>query len=78
MSDLFVLGVGQHFSDILESPLVEEWAKPLCQAAKKIGAVQIQNRGTLAGNIVNASPAADSVPPLFVLNALGDPALNSW
>jgi carbon-monoxide dehydrogenase small subunit/xanthine dehydrogenase small subunit len=63
------IGGGTTFSDILESPLVEEWAKPLCQAAKKIGAVQIQNRGTLAGNIVNASPAADSVPPLFVLDA---------
>lgn len=38
-------------------------------AARDIGAVQIQNRGTIAGNVCNASPAADGVPPLLILNA---------
>jgi CO/xanthine dehydrogenase FAD-binding subunit len=38
-------------------------------AAREIGGIQIQNRGTLAGNLCNASPAADSVPPLFTLDA---------
>ena len=38
-------------------------------AAREVGAMQIQNRGTLAGNICNASPAADGVPPLLTLNA---------
>jgi CO/xanthine dehydrogenase FAD-binding subunit len=38
-------------------------------AAREIGGVQIQNAGTIAGNICNASPAADGVPPLLALNA---------
>jgi CO/xanthine dehydrogenase FAD-binding subunit len=38
-------------------------------ASHEIGGVQIQNRGTIAGNLCNASPAADGVPPLLILNA---------
>src|ERR1700733_9909259 len=38
-------------------------------AARDVGAVQIQNRGTVAGNLCNASPAADGVPPLLILDA---------
>ena len=38
-------------------------------AAREVGSVQIQNRGTVAGNICNASPAADGVPPLLTLLA---------
>jgi len=38
-------------------------------AAQDIGAVQIQNRGTIAGNLCNASPAADGAPPLLILDA---------
>jgi CO/xanthine dehydrogenase FAD-binding subunit len=41
----------------------------LKQASHQIGGVQIQNRGTIAGNICNASPAADGVPPLLALDA---------
>jgi CO/xanthine dehydrogenase FAD-binding subunit len=41
----------------------------LKSAAREIGGVQIQNRGTVAGNLCNASPAADSVPPFLALNA---------
>jgi len=41
----------------------------LKQAAREVGSVQIQNRATIVGNICNASPAADGVPPLLVLDA---------
>jgi CO/xanthine dehydrogenase FAD-binding subunit len=42
----------------------------LKQASRQVGGVQIQNRGTLAGNLCNASPAADGVPPLMALDAI--------
>ena len=38
-------------------------------AAREVGGIQIQNRGTIAGNLCNASPAADGVPPLLILDA---------
>jgi CO/xanthine dehydrogenase FAD-binding subunit len=41
----------------------------LKRAAREVGGVQVQNRGTIAGNICNASPAADGVPPLLTLDA---------
>ena len=45
------------------------WFHCVRLAAREVGGRQIQNRGTLAGNLCNASPAADGVPPLLVLNA---------
>ncbi|MGZ3539086.1 MAG: FAD binding domain-containing protein, partial [Thermodesulfobacteriota bacterium] len=44
----------------------------LSDAASEIGSPQIRNLGTIGGNIVNASPAADTLPPLMVLNAMGE------
>jgi len=41
----------------------------LKQASRQVGGAQIQNRGTIAGNLCNASPAADGVPPLLALDA---------
>ena len=57
------------FSDIIRSSVLQKWAPPLVESAPDVGGVQIQNMATLAGNLVNASPAADGVPPLFVLDA---------
>ena len=42
----------------------------LKRAAREVGGAQVQNRGTLAGNLCNASPAADGVPPLLALDAV--------
>jgi xanthine dehydrogenase iron-sulfur cluster and FAD-binding subunit A len=67
--DVLVIGGGVTYTDLIESAVVQRWARPLVQAAKTVGSRQIQNQGTLAGNLVNASPAADAVPPLYALNA---------
>jgi xanthine dehydrogenase small subunit len=57
------------YSQLIRSPLVGRHLPILQTAAREIGAVQIQNRGTLGGNIVNASPAGDSLPVLAVAEA---------
>jgi xanthine dehydrogenase FAD-binding subunit len=57
------------YSDITESRLMKEHAWVLVSAAKQIGAIQLQNTATLGGNLGNASPAGDSLPPLYALDA---------
>ncbi len=56
------------WTEIIETPLPRCF-DALKAAAREIGGIQIQNRGTVAGNLCNASPAADSVPPLLALDA---------
>lgn len=56
------------WTDILRTPLPRCF-NALKGAAREVGSVQIQNRGTVAGNLCNASPAADGVPPLLALDA---------
>ena len=56
------------WTEILRSPLPRCF-DALKAAAREVGSVQIQNRGTIAGNLCNASPAADGVPPLLALEA---------
>jgi CO/xanthine dehydrogenase FAD-binding subunit len=62
------LGATTTWSEILEADLPPLF-DGLKQAAREVGGRQIQNAGTLAGNLCNASPAADGVPPLLALGA---------
>lgn len=61
------LGATTTWSELLEAPLPALF-DGLKQAAREVGGRQIQNAGTLAGNLCNASPAADGVPPLLALD----------
>ena len=56
-------------SRLIDDSLVREYFPILVTAAQTIGSTQIRNRGTIGGNILNASPAADLLPPLIALRA---------
>ncbi len=62
------LGATTTWSELLDADLPPLF-DGLKQAAREVGGRQIQNAGTLAGNLCNASPAADGVPPLLALDA---------
>ncbi len=57
------------FGKIRGTRLLKEKAPLLCEGVKNAGSVQIRNRGTIGGNVCNASPAADSVPALVAMDA---------
>ena len=63
------LGALTTYTEVQEHPLLRAEFPMLCQAASETGGLAIQNRGTLGGNIVNASPAADSPPALLAYDA---------
>jgi CO/xanthine dehydrogenase FAD-binding subunit len=63
------IGAATTETDILRSPLVLEHAPLLATTLRQLGSIQIRNRGTLGGNIINASPAADSAVPLLLYDA---------
>ena len=67
-SDHWRIGATTTWSDLIAARLPRLF-DGLTFAAREIGGVQIQNAGTLAGNLCNASPAADGVPPLLALDA---------
>lgn len=62
------IGAATTWTDIVRADLPSAF-DALRAAAREIGAIQIQNRGTIGGNLCNASPAADGVPPLLILDA---------
>ena len=57
------------YTNVQSNPILRSEFPMLCQAASETGGLAIQNRGTLGGNIVNASPAADSPPALLAYDA---------
>jgi CO/xanthine dehydrogenase FAD-binding subunit len=63
------LGALTTYTEVQEHAILKTEFPMLCQAAKETGGIAIQNRGTLGGNIVNASPAADSPPALLAYDA---------
>lgn len=63
------LGALTTYTEIRRSAVCREHLPALVEAAATIGAAQIQNRGTLGGNIANASPAGDTLPVLLALDA---------
>jgi CO/xanthine dehydrogenase FAD-binding subunit len=67
--DALVLGALSTYTEIRSSPVVAEFVPALVEAAGTIGAAQIQNRGTIGGNAINASPAGDTLPLLLALGA---------
>jgi CO/xanthine dehydrogenase FAD-binding subunit len=67
--DWLTIGAGATFTDIRQNAVVAKEFPLLARAASWTGAIANQNRGTLGGNIANASPAADSPPVLLVYEA---------
>lgn len=67
--DRLEIGALATHTRISESILVRQRARALAEACASIGGPQIRNRGTIGGNIANASPAADTLPALVVLDA---------
>jgi putative cofactor-binding repeat protein len=68
--DTVTIGAGTTFTDLRKHPVIASDFTLLSQAASWTGSIANQNRGTLGGNCVNASPAADSPPALLVYDAV--------
>ncbi len=63
------IGAATTFTQLVNSPFLNNGLEGLKEAAKSVGSPQIRNIATVGGNICNASPAADIIPPLLVLDS---------
>ncbi len=68
-NDSIEIGAAVTMSDIIADNEVSKFASVLVSALKEVGSPLIRNRATLGGNVGNSSPAGDSIPALYVLNA---------
>ncbi|HVE32980.1 MAG TPA: xanthine dehydrogenase family protein subunit M [Gemmatimonadaceae bacterium] len=68
-ADALVIGALVTYTDLIRSPIIAARLPMLIEASRLVGGPQIQNRGTIGGNIANASPAGDSLPILAAVDA---------
>ncbi len=68
-NDEIEIGAGVTYTQVVESSLLNDNIYGLIKACRMVGSPQIRNKGTIGGNIANAAPAADSIPPLIALDA---------
>src|SRR3989442_15486693 len=68
--DMLEIGAAESYTGIIASRDVQQHLPALAAASRTIGAAQIQNRGTLGGNLANASPAGDTLPVLLAYDAV--------
>src|SRR5687768_4317342 len=70
IDDALEIGAAEPYTGIIRSAEAGRYVPGLVAAARTIGAAQIQNRGTLGGNLANASPAGDTLPVLLAYDAV--------
>jgi len=63
------IGAAARLADIIRSPVIQKHAPVLAEAVQDMASVQVRNSATIGGNLCTASPAADTAPPLLVLEA---------
>lgn len=67
--DRVIIGSGCTMSQVIADPVINEFFPTLIRAASTVGAMQIRNAATIGGNTANASPAGDTIPALYSLEA---------
>ncbi|HEY6828175.1 MAG TPA: xanthine dehydrogenase family protein subunit M [Gemmatimonadaceae bacterium] len=68
--DMLAIGALVTYTELIRSPLIAARLPMLVEASRLVGGPQIQNRGTIGGNIANASPAGDTLPVLLAADAM--------
>ena len=74
--NMLMIGASVTLSEILNSDLCRQHAELLCQAVRQIASPLIRNMGTIAGNVINASPAGDGLTAMYCLQAVAE--LSHW